>query len=241
MALFSMTDCTTWIDDYDFTGDLNKVTFDVEVDELETTVFGGGGYRSRVGGLRSVSMSGDGFWQAGTNLVDAELVPDLGTADKVVTISPTGVAGATAYMAQLGKFKTSLFGGVGEVAPFSLECSGTNNVGVVRGQVTKAKGTVSATGALGSGPQIGAVSATQYLYGTLHLFGTAATTITVVLESDDNSGFTTATTRATLGPLTASGGTWATRTAGAITDDYFRYRVTAVTGTWTVAGAIGVQ
>jgi hypothetical protein len=93
---------------------------------------------------------------------------------------------------------------------------------------------------LGTGYQLGAVAATQYLYGALHIF-TAGTTITVVLESDDNAGFSSATTRATLGPLTTTGGTWATRVAGAITDDYYRFRVTAITGTFSVAGSAGIK
>src|SRR6266545_1939645 len=50
-------------------------------------------------------------------------------------------------------------------------------------QLAKAMGTVSATGALGSGCNLGAVSATQKLYATFHVFGTPGTTITVVIES----------------------------------------------------------
>jgi hypothetical protein len=85
------------------------------------------------------------------------------------------------------------------------------------------------------------VGATQFLYGALHLFGSAATTITVVLESDDNVNFTSATTRITFGPLTAVGGTWGARVSGAIADDYYRFRVTAITGTWSAAAVFGIK
>ena len=62
----------------------------------------------------------------------------------------------------------------------------------------------------------------------------------LTIESDDNGSFTSATTRATIGPLTATGGTWVTRVAGAITDDYYRFNVTAITGTFSVGAAFGI-
>lgn len=240
MSTLSLKDCTVWGHGYDFTTDSNKLTVATDVDDLDDTTFGDS-YRSRVGGMRNVEAELEGFWQsAASAAVDLEGFPDLGTADRVWTASPSGATEASvAYMFQAGKFGVDMFGAVGELAPFALNLMGTNGVGVVRGQVAKARGDVSATGALGSGLSLGNVAATQYLYGTFHVFS-AGTTITVVLESDDNSGFTTATTRATLGPLTTTGGTWATRVAGALTETHYRFRVTAITGTFNVAGAIGI-
>jgi hypothetical protein len=111
----------------------------------------------------------------------------------------------------------------------------------VRGRLAAAKQTVSATGALGTGLNLGALSASQYLYATLHVFADAASAVslTVAIQSDDNSGFTTPTTVATVASSGGGGGTWITKVAGPITDTWFRFNVTAIGATLSLAGAIG--
>lgn len=240
MASFSLTDATTWVHGYDFTTDMNEISLSLSAEELDVTTFGSGGYRTRIAGLKDVESNLKGFWQSAESAaVDPQAFPDLGTADRVITQSPTGVAASTAYMYQAGKFTYELFGSIGEATPFSLGCKGTNGVGVVRGQVAAAKGNVSATGQLGSILSLGAVGATQYLYGTLHVFS-AGTTITVQLQSDDDVGFASPTTRATFSLITTTGGNWAVRTAGALAETHYRLNVSAITGTFQVAGAIGI-
>lgn len=241
MASFMLQDVTTWIAGYDFTTDLNQMSLNTSVDDLDATTFGGGGYRARRGGLRNVETSYSGFWQSATiDAVDPQAFLQLGTADQVVTIANDDAEGSTAFMFQGGKFSYNLLGQIGEVTPFDLDVMGSNGVGLVRGAVTKAKADVSATGATGTAWNGGNVGATQYLYATFHVFGTPGTTITAVIESDDNAGFTTATTRITFGPITTAGGTWGTRVAGALTETHYRLRVTAITGTFSVAAAIGI-
>lgn len=240
MATIALTDATCWVGGYDFTGDLNQINLTAAADEQDVTTFGSGGYRARIGGLRDVSASLNGYWSSATSAApDPQVFPDLGTADRVVTIAPDDAEGSVAYMFQGGKFSTEMFGAVGDATPFSLGMSGTNKVGLVRGQVLKAKGNVSALGATGTGVQLGAVSSGQFLYATLHVFSTG-TTITAVLESDADNTFASAITRATFGPITTTGGTWATRVTGPVTDTYYRLRVTAVTGTFQIAGAAGI-
>jgi hypothetical protein len=242
MASFMLQDVTTWVAGYDFTTDLNQVSLNVSVDDLDATTFGGGGFRARRGGLRNVEASYSGFWQSATiDAVDPQAFTQLGTVDQAVTIAYDDAEGSTAFMFQGGKFNYSLGGQIGEVMPFDLDMMGSNgSAGLVRGAITKAKGVVSATGATGTAWNGGNVAAGQYLYGTFHVFGTPGTTITAVLESDDNGAFSTATTRATFGPITTAGGTWATRVAGALAETHYRIRVTAITGTFTIASAIGI-
>ena len=110
---------------------------------------------------------------------------------------------------------------------------------MARGKLTLSATNVTTTGAKGTGVLLGAVGATQYLYATVHCL-TAGTTVTIKIQSDDNAGFTSPTDRITLSAITATGGTWVTRLAGSITDTYYRFNVTAVTGTFTLAGAIGI-
>ncbi|MGH3978087.1 MAG: hypothetical protein ACRDRZ_03635 [Pseudonocardiaceae bacterium] len=239
MATLVLTDVTTWVHDHDFTTDSNQLSLSVEVDAQDSTTFGGGGWRARKPGLRSVEAELGGFWDSPP---DAATFPNLGTADHAVTISPTGAEGAVAYAFAAGRFEYEQFGGeIGEMCPYALNLMGTDNVGLVRGQLAKAKGAASATGPLGSAINLGAGGTGKYVYATTHIF-TAGTTVTIEVQSDDAQGFASPTTAATIGPLTAAGGTFMTRVdAAAITDTWWRLNISAITGTFTVAGALAVQ
>lgn len=239
MATLALVDATTYVDDYDFTTDLSSVKLEAAAEELDSTTFGGGGFRSRTAGLKTVGGEVAGYWQA---TPDAAAFTNLGTANRVVTHTLTGVAGDVAYMYQAGKFKYEAFGTVGELTPFTLTMNGTDGTaGLVRGQLAKAKGNVSATGVLGSVLNLGAPTATQYVYCAVHIFS-AGTTITLQLQSDTASNFPSATTQATIGPLTTAGGTWMTRVAGALAGEtHWRLNVSAITGTFSIAAAIAVQ
>lgn len=239
MSSFAFIDPTIWIAGYDMTGDLNQASCNLSVEEKENTVFGLT-YRRRIGGLKNVAAQFGGFYSAGSGQVDPEVFTNLAVVDRVVTLAPTSTEGSTAYMWQGGAFGYNFFGQIGEVTPMTVNYSGTNGVGAVRGAVTKAKANVSATGATGTGLLLGDVDATEYLYATLHVFS-AGTTITIQVQSDDNAGFTTPTTRGTIGPITTAGGTWMTRVVGPFTDTYWRFNVSACTGTFSIAGAIGIK
>lgn len=235
---FALTDATTWIGGFDFTGHTNQITVSMEMEDLDATVFGGNGYRARAGGLKDVSGEHSGFWSAP---VDEAAFTELGMTNIPVTVSPTGVEGSPAYMYQATKLSYEQFGGVGELTPFSLSITGSDTVGVVRGKVAAVPGEVSATGALGSAVQLSAPLAGQYVYATLHVF-TAGTSLTVQVQSDDNAGMSSPTTRATFSTVTDEGGVWLVRVPGPFTgEQYFRFNVSAITGTFEVAGAIAVQ
>ena len=239
MAVIALTDAYVFVGSHDFTGDSNELVLEVTVNELNVPVFGDT-WNAVIGGVKNSRLTMAGYWQSGADTVDAVSFDDVAVASRVVTLGHTQTEATTAYFGQVMSARYSHGGQHGEVYPFSLDASGSDGDGFIQGQLALAKSTVSSTGAIGSGVQLGAVGATEYLYSSFHIIGTPGTTITVVLESDDNAGFTTATTRATIGPETTAGGTWVTRVAGAITDDYFRFRCTAVTGSFSCSGAIGV-
>jgi hypothetical protein len=242
MAVFALTDAFCYIAGHDFTGDSNQLTLSCEAEQLDSTVFGSSGWRSYTAGLKTSALDLSGFWQSGTSdAVDPEIFDNLGGTARVTTLGGSATEGSPAYLLQALKHQYSLLGQIGELAPFSVQGSCRDAVGVVRGQLAKEKGSVSATGATGTALELGSVSASQYVYATFHVFGTPGTTITAVVESDDADTFGSATTRITFGPITTAGGTWGTRVAGSITDTWWRLRVTAITGTFTVAAAIGIQ
>lgn len=239
MPAFALLNADLYVAGHDFTGDTNNGMLNLTAQGLDSTTFGSNGWMENAYGLRTVQFQHSGFWQSATSdSVDDESFGDIAVA-RAHTWSPTGVETDPAWMFNAAKSNYQLGGQVGPLAPFSLTSTATDKFGAIRGQLAKAKGAMSATGALGSVVQLGAVGAAQYLYATFHVF-TAGTTATVQVQSDDNAGMTTPTTVATIGPLTARGGTFMTRVAGPITDTYYRFNVSAITGAFVAAGAIGI-
>lgn len=231
-----MTDCTAWIGGLAVTTYSNELSVSTSVEEQDVTPFGSTA-RSFIGGLKTTEANLSGFWESA---VDAAGVTNLGVVNQACTFASSTTEGAAVAMAQLGAFSYDRGGGVGEVNPFSLDMSGTDGVGTVHGLLAKAKGDVSATGVLGSVVNITGPTSSQYVYCAFHVF-TAGTTITIELQSDTAANFPSATTQATIGPLTATGGTWMTRVAGALSgEDYWRLNVSAITGTFNVGAAIGI-
>jgi hypothetical protein len=241
MAEFVLTDAFLYAGGYDFTTDTNSATLTLDAAALDATTFNSGGWTEQVGGLKSSNLAWSGFWSSASGVSDQapdnQAFPMLATSQPY-TFGPVETEGQVAYMFNAMKSSYSQGASVGELAPFGLSAVGASPDGTIRGRLSKARGTVASTGAIGTGVNVGALSSTQSLYATLHLF-TVGTTITVTLQSDDNSGFTSPTVLATFGPLTASGGTWMTKISGPITDTWYRFVVTAITGSFTLAGAIG--
>ncbi len=244
MSELAVVNAFLYLGAHDFTGDIDTWQMTGNAEALKKTTFRNNGANEYKMGLKTTTMSMGGFCSFGTDSQDAELFSFYsGRTAGVVTVGNAETEGEPCCMTQqfVPSFTPGGGGQVGQMSKFSMSGQGTDVAGGVRGYLLKETGAVSATGAIGTAVQIGAASGTQYLYSTLHLQGTAGTSITVVLESDDASNFPSATTRITFGPLTAVGGSWATPVLGAITDTWYRFRVTAITGTWTVAGAAGIQ
>lgn len=238
MAGLALTDATTYIHGFDYTTQANSVTVNAEGEDIDVTTFGGNGFRQRVMGLREVSSEHTGFW---TGPVDAAMWEGFGKTNRVVTVTPTGAEGGPAYFYQAGQFNYEFGGSVGEAIPFTISMQSSHTIGVVRGKLAKAKGAVSATGALGSAVELGAPIAGQYVYASLHVFS-AGTTVTVQVQSDTDDTFTTPTTRATFPAITTEGGFWLARVAGPFVGEAaWRLNVSAITGTFEIGGSIAVQ
>jgi hypothetical protein len=236
---FALLNAEIYVDGHDFTGDTNQATASGEAAVLDATTFGSNGWMENAYGLKTVQFNMAGFWQSAvSDAVDPEAFGDIGIA-RTHTLSETGIETDPAFLFNSAKGNYQIGGQIGALAPFSLACSGTDKFGLIRGQLAKTKGAMNAIGALGSVVQLGAVAAGQYLYATFHVFS-AGTTATIQVQSDDNAGMTSPTTVATIGPLTTRGGTFMTRVAGPVTDSYYRFNVSAITGAFVAAGAIGI-
>jgi len=214
----------------DLTSASNTVELSSEVEVKDVTNYGSAGWKEVLGGLASTEIKASGQWEAGdTSLVDDAAWAGLGVVD-AWTIGPVGAAvGDLAYLAKSLQANYSLGGAVGDVAPWKADASGSWPL--VRGSVAHPPGTArTATGA-GTGVNLGAVAAGQRLYATMHVLSVSGTTpsITAIVESDDNSGFTSATTRLTFAAATARGAQIDRSSGSAITDSWWRV-------SWTVAG-----
>jgi hypothetical protein len=232
-----------YVDEWDATGNSRSMMFKADRKQLDASTFRSAGWEDVTSGQAKLDFSFNGFWSAATTTdQDPESFNQLGTPNRVFTAGLVETETAPAFIWKGCQYTYSAFGQINELAPFSLTTLNTEGIaGAVRGQLAKAKGTVSATGLLGSVCQLGAPSATQYVYASLHI-QSAGTTITVQVQSDDNAGMSSPTTRGTIGPITVAGGNYLTRVAGPFSGEtHWRLNVSAITGTFTVSGAIAVQ
>jgi hypothetical protein len=244
MGEYAVLNAFAYADSHDFTPDINQWAMDSSFDTLDRTTFRNAGARKFKKGLRTAQLSMQGFTNLDANSQDVKMWNSfIDRAPKVWTAGNLETEGSPVCMMQAIKTAVNPGGGgqIGALSSFSLAAQGTDRYGGVRGVLLVEQATVSTTGAKGTAIQHGAVGADQHLFATFHLLGTAGTSITAVLESDADNTFGSPTTRVTFGPLTAVGGNWATPVAGAITDQWWRIRVTAVTGSWVVAAAMAIQ
>ncbi len=130
MAKFAATDYAITINSTAFSTNLNSVELAQEADDLETTAFGQG-FRTRIGGLKSASITLNFMQDFGAASVDATLNPLLGAIATVV-IKPTAASPsatnptytAECLVTQYSPFASS----VGDIATLSVTWPVTGTV-----------------------------------------------------------------------------------------------------------------
>ena len=231
----------------------DSFNLDLTADPVECTTFCSAGCREYKQGLRSWASAFDGYvdFNAAANtaspLVPGEVIVPANQGSQFnATWAPVGTEGTWCYLSDgvLGTL-TPLGGAVGEMALFHGELMPADRtVGhrMVHG-IIEANRTVTATSSTTGANTLGAVSATQSVWASLHVFTLSGTTpsITVKVQSDDNSGFSSPTDRITFTAATTRSGQWGSA-AGAITDTYWRvnYTVSGTTPSIVFAVSIGI-
>ena len=222
-------------DGYDLTTRLNRVVLDVNVDALDDTTLGCTN-RSNAPGARTVTAQIEGIFD--TTDYDAALANTIAGSDKLISLCRTSAEGALAYF--LNAVHASydpVKGSHGELAGFSA--GGVNRTHpLCRGTLLFNQSALASSGN-GTGQQLGAVASTQTLYAGLHVTAVddPADTLDVVLQSDDNSGFTSATNRITFTQKSAIGSEFKTL-VGPVTDDWWRANYTISGSTPAFAAAL---
>lgn len=221
--------------DFDASCRITDYSGAVDVETLDASTVCSTGWTEYVAGMKTWTVGVNGFVDFAANQIDAKLglSGNLGAAIDPITICPTANGGADGEIAFTGRGLNTQYqvlqGNRGQLAPFTMNVGGRLEP-LVRGTVLHPTTTARTASGNGTARQLGAVSATQRIYLALHVVAiSGAPTFSVVLESDDNSGFTSPTTRITSASYSATTGSERQSLAGAITDDYWRVK-------WTVTG-----
>jgi hypothetical protein len=130
MAKFAATDYLVTINGGTVSTNLNSVELAQEADDIETTAFGQS-FRTRIGGLKSGTLTLNFMQDFGSGSIDATLNPLLGTIATVV-IRPTSAAvsatnpdySANCLVTQYSPFASS----VGDLATLSVTWPVTGSV-----------------------------------------------------------------------------------------------------------------
>jgi hypothetical protein len=237
MAVFALTQLHLAVNEVNMSCFANSVSVEAQSDELDVTTFCGGGYRQKITGLSSFNVNASGFqdyvapspgsaFNSGVALVSPGVT-------NTFTVAPTGdTVGNVAYLGQSKSTTlTELQGAVGDVAGFTLDAAGTNRL--VRGAMLHP---VLARTSTGNGTAVAFTppTATQSLHAAFHVHSVTGTgTITFTVQTDDASGFPSATTRITSAAFATAGHEFKSL-AGALTGE------THIRVSWTIAGFTSV-
>lgn len=220
MPVYSQTALSIAIDSLEVAGFADQVSIQGDIDVKEVTTYGAGGWKAHTVTLATATADVEGFSDFAATGTDVALPITGFGASRILTLSVPGTtAGNPAFLTQgPGNAQTPWAGSVGEIARFKLGFQ--SNGKLVRGSSLHP---AAARAASGSGTAVAFTppTATQTLYATFHLLAVTGTgTITFTVQTDDNAGFTTPTTRITSSAFAAIGSQMSSL-AGALTGETY--------------------
>ena len=241
MAVNVIRDAQIHMDERNLTGDMNACAINFAAEMLDNTRLGDT-TRVKIGGLKSLVVNAEGFFDPATS--EGFMFDRIGGGQDALTIGVDGAADEDpCYLMQVESSEYNPFGvGIGELNKFSFAAE-ASDAPLIRGQIAK-NATGIAASATGPAIQLGALSATQILYLTEHIEAFTGTSIQIDIESDDHEGMTSAIVRASLPARSAVGGFFtAAITETAVADDWWRISYTVVGGAPDIdlVSAFGIQ
>jgi hypothetical protein len=234
MAKAPMINTRTFVGGADFSGSLNKIELQTKRDEKDVTGFGIDGWKEFLAGLAETDVSGDVFWEAADMSKPDDVIWDGLTSDRALSVFPAlnQTAAASASYGDLAYLTKALISThkvgdkIGDVAGAVLK--GKGNWPLARGVGLHPPGTARSVTGSGTATLYQAATSTQYVYANLHVLsvsGTGTPTLTVKVQSDVDNTFASPADLITFTAATALGGE-SKRTAGPITDTYYRVSYT---------------
>lgn len=262
MATFPYTNARLFVNEFDFSGQFNVGKLDYTAEMLDATAFqvAVAGTRLSRAGLWKAVINHEGFVDFDDDGIEEILFNTVGVANTLHTLIPfpTGTAGVIADgdKAYIGKFTTATHswgGQVGEMFKFKWNAESDFQLGL--GRVSIDDATAVAGVVDGSAHQLGDAIAFPGIGGPVdvpsgdrvvalvHIIADDFDNLDIILESDTvaNFGGTPSTIATQANSTGVTSFMLETDGSTAISDDYFRLRVTGFTGaTATVLGSIAV-
>jgi hypothetical protein len=206
MPVYVNTTMAIAVNELQMAGFVNACSLDVTAEEKDITTFASAGYRQKAVGLATFTLATSGFQDHTAPSPGSVFNPtSLSTgAEDTFTISvPGATVGDPAWFARCHETSISEFGQVGEVAPFALNFAGTGRI--IKGQMLHPAAARTVTGS-GTAAAFTTPIAGQSLWASFHVHSVSgAGTFTCRIQTDDNVGMSSATTRITSTGFTAVG------------------------------------
>lgn len=228
-----LQDCRAYLDEFDLSGQANRLGTNGKANMLEKTTFASAGWREWTPGLNnskldlqtylSESLTGTGL-DAGTESVVCSFIVD--DAEFSVGYCVSGVSASLGREAPVG----NLF-----MQPVTIEGSGP----MFRGELLFPKAAKTSAGN-GSSRELGAVDATEKVFANLHVFAIAGGSVTVTVESDTATEFPSTATQLSFAAASAVGSETVSA-EGAVTDTWWRVVWTQTASSATFAVVVGIQ
>lgn len=246
MAAFVATSVQTYIGRLDVTSLTKSVTFGpVSVSMQDSTTHADGGYTCVLPGLVSGEVGVELMQDQAAGSLDATLAGPTALSSRypiTVAANPTGTAtaGDSCWLTRgVADQYAPLRGAVGEIGMAALHF-GTDTAPLL-GKLAHPKAARTTSGT-GTAVALTGPSASQNIYAALHVFAfSGLTNIVVKVQSDDNSGFTSATDRITFSTVTGITEEWKSLAGDLSTETYWRVSWTVTgTGSCTFAASFGV-
>lgn len=234
MAVYANVDISYLVGSIEVAGHAKSVTANAECTALDTTALSTAGWTTVIGGLKTATLDASIMADMVALGIDETIQGYFATADVPQSLSIGSADGSITYFGRtLTTSYTPLEGAPGELA-MARFTSKTSTGPLVRGRRIHPTSVARSATGNGTGYQLGALSSSQTLYAALHVLDrTGTASMTLKIQSDDNSGFTSATDRITsFTAATGRGYQWGS-VAGAVADDYWRC-VYTITGTGTI-------
>jgi hypothetical protein len=249
-----LSDCKVWLGPVDLTGTVNAIRLGASKVEL-TDARMGDTLAVKYPGLVQLECSTSGFFGAGSGDSDPTIWGRFSSYAAGTPLSfcppwsPAASAGAAlnlAYVACGPQLSYETWGEHGSLLPYTFRTAPESTKrGIYRQTISIPKTTATNAATTGSGSLLGLLAAGYQAVVTYHLFAiSGGTSLTLTLESDDDAGFGSATSRGTA-VLTTAGGTVSGQftVVGAIATDTY-WRVTATNAgvvTYTVAASMSIE
>lgn len=237
MAKRIITDAGLWVGPENLRCLANSVVIEGDSEIIDVSTFCSGEFSERIVGDRTITIGAAGFIDT-TDTSDSLLEGVWGLTDGVLTASVAIAAGAHAFVGRFIGGSLSREWARGAVATFDL--SGMLAAAAVGyGRLLRY---APGEGASGNGAAVlwKAIPADATAQAALHVLSlSAGASIDVTVQSDDNAGFTTPTTRAAFGAKSATGG-FMLPMVGPVADTYYRAIFTITGGSPSVGFAVSV-